>query len=350
MCPPLSHLEAGVETMTSSIGKPVLILGGSGIVGAKAAQILRQLYPDLPIAIGGRDMAKAKSVADAIGNATAVTIDLERADLGQDADAAYSAIAVFVKDVTLNSMKYAQAHSLPYLSVSSGVFEVGPEMALAISKPNAAPILMASNWLAGAATFPALQEVRQFKSVDEIVITVVLDEEDMGGPAAFADFQRLTEVAPNPLLLVDGHWRWIKDDETKRNFVDIDGTAVEASAYSPLDVLSLSTATDAKSIRVDLVYGMSASRRRGEAFSTEIAIEISGENLNGQPTQTRLDVVHPEGQAPLTALHVALGIERLLGLYGGQPVKPGLYLPDALMDPDYVVRRMREFGAVFKRK
>jgi hypothetical protein len=61
----------------------------------------------------------------------------------------------------------------------------------------------------------------------------------------------------------------------------------------------------------------------------------------------RLDIVHPEGQAPLTALHVALGIERLLGLSGGEPVKPDLYLPDLLMDPEHVIRRMKEFGAVF---
>ncbi|MGH6859332.1 MAG: NAD(P)-dependent oxidoreductase [Phyllobacterium sp.] len=335
--------------MTSSIPQPVLIIGGSGIVGAKAARTLRQLHPHLPIAIGGRDLSRADAVAATLGNATGSKIDLDRMDLGQDPGAGYSAIAVFVKDDSLNSMKYAQTHGLPYLSVSSGVFEVGPEMALAIRKPQAAPILMASSWLAGAATFPALQAARDFRSIDEMAITVVLDEEDMGGPAALADFQRLTESAPDPLLLVDGRWRWVKGEAAKRQFTDVDGTSVEASAYSPLDVLSLSTATDAKSIRLDLVYGMSASRRRGEAFSTEIAIEIRGERLDGRPGRTRLDIVHPQGQAPLTALHVALGLERLLGLSGGEAVKSGLYLPDSLMEPDYVVRRMREFGAVFRK-
>lgn len=112
-------------------------------------------------------------------------------------------------------------------------------------------------------------------------------------------------------------------------------------------MLSLSTATSAKSIRFDLVYGVSASRRRGDAFSTEIAIETTGELLTGEKVHKRLDIVHPEGQAPLTALHVALGIERLLGLSGGEPVKPGLYLPDLLMDPEHVIRRMKEFGTVF---
>lgn len=334
--------------MSLSITDPVLILGGSGIVGAKTAQILRKLYPDLPIAIGGRDLAKAQNVANEIGHAQAVKIDLERDDLGQSADASYSAIAVFVKDTTLNSMKYAQTHGLPYLSVSSGVFEVAPEMALAISKPNAAPILMASNWLAGAATFPALQAACKFETIDDISITVVLDEEDMGGPAAFADYERLTESAPNTLLLTNGRWNWVKSEDKNRTFTDIDGTKVESTAYSPLDVLSLSTATNAKSIRVGLVYGTSASRRRGEPFSTEIAIEINGELATGERVASRLDIVHPEGQAPLTALHVALSVERLLGLHGGEPVKAGLYLPDSLMDADYIVDRMKEFGVVFR--
>lgn len=334
--------------MPTSITAPVLIIGGSGIVGSQAAQTLRKLHPELPIAIGGRDLAKAKAVADSVGNAEAVTIDLARADLDQPDTKTFSAVVLFVKDDTLNSLKYAQARGLPYLSVSSGVFEVGPEMAHYIHKPNSSAILMASTWLAGSATFPTLQAAKDFRTIDEITMTVVLDEQDMGGPAAFADFERLTQSAPNPLTLKDGKWRWVKGEEATRSFINIDGNEVEASAYSPLDVLSLGIATDAKSIRFDMAYGESASRRRGEPFSTEIVIEISGELKTGEQTTTRLDIVHPQGQAPLTALHVALAIERLLGLSGGEKVAPGLYFPDGLLDPDYVVARMKEFGTQFR--
>lgn len=49
--------------MTTIAKKPVLIIGGSGIVGSQAARTLRRLHPDLPIAIGGRDLAKAETVA-----------------------------------------------------------------------------------------------------------------------------------------------------------------------------------------------------------------------------------------------------------------------------------------------
>lgn len=336
--------------MGANAVSPVLIIGGSGIVGAKAAAALRRLHPDLPLAIGGRDVAKADAVARQVGAAVALPVDLGRVDLGLPADPQFSAVVVFVKDDTLNSLRYAQAHGLPHLGVSSGVFEVGPEMGLFIHRPARAPVLMASNWLAGAATFPALLLAKEFRTVDAIEIAAVLDEEDMGGPAAFADFERLTTAAPSALILENGRWLWAKGDQAVRRVIDVDGVEIEARAYSPLDVLSLASATDARSVRFDLIYGQSASRRRGERFSTEIVIEIEGEAPSGNRARRRWDLVHPDGQAPVTALCVALAIERLLGLAGGPPARAGLYLPEVLIDPAYVVRRLEEFGMVIRRE
>ncbi len=57
--------------------------------------------------------------------------------------------------------------------------------------------------------------------------------------------------------------------------------------------------------------------------------------------------MHPQGQAPLTALGVALAVERMLGLSGGEAPKAGLYLPEVLIEPAYYVSRMKEFGTSF---
>lgn len=330
--------------MTSTTHKPVLIIGGSGFVGAHAARTLRKLHPALPIAIGGRNFEKAEAIAREIGNAEAVVVDLDRRDLGLPAEKRFSAIVPFVKDETLNSLKYAQATGAAYLSISSGVYEVGPEAAHFIHKPTSVPVLMGSSWLVGAATFPALRFASDFNAIDAIAIAVVLDEQDMGGPAAFADYERLTTTAPRPLILKDGKFIWAGEDDASRLVLGIDGIESTAQAYSPFDVLSLSAATDARSIRFDMVYGMSASRRRGEPFSTEIVIEISGERKDGTTGRNRYELVHPEGQAPVTALGVALGIERLIGLDGKAPAAPGLYFPEVLIDPEYALRRYKEFG------
>lgn len=334
--------------MSNQHPAPVLVIGGSGVVGAQAAAMLRRFHPALPLAIGGRNRAKAERVAASLRDASAVHVDIDVPGLALSEDARFSAIVVFVKDAALNALDYAQRHGLPHVSVSSGVFEVGPEMARHIHRPTAAPILMASNWLAGAATFPTLVFARDFRRIDTIAIAAVLDEEDMGGPAAYADFDRLTTAAPHALMLKDGRWLWATGADAARNVRDVGGNEVVASAYSPLDVLSLAETTGAPNIRFDLVYGQSSSRRRGEPFSTEIIIEIDGEGADGDRLGRRYELVHPDGQAPLTALGVTLAVERLLGLAGGSPVAPGLYLPEVLIEPAYALQRMREIGTTVR--
>ena len=68
-------------------------------------------------------------------------------------------------------------------------------------------------------------------------------------------------------------------------------------------------------------------------MSTEIIIELAGEDHAGRPLRTRHAVVHPEGQMPLTGLGVAMVLERLVGLDGKPPTPAGLYFPYQLLDP-----------------
>jgi hypothetical protein len=325
---------------------PVLIIGGSGVVGAQAARALRRLHPDLPIAIGGRDIAKARAVADEVGNAIGVKIDLERSDLGQK-NRTFSAVLAFVKDDRLTAMRYAQRHGIPFVSLSSGTFEIGPEVAQYIHAPDAAPIVLASHWLAGAAIFPILNHAQAYDSIEQLNIGVLLDEEDMGGPAALADYNRITGYGPASLTVKGGRLHWVDGEDAKARYVSVDGVELEATAYSPFDVMALAARTGARDIRLDLAYNVSASRRRGEPFSTEIALDIEGTLKSGARVRRRHEIVHPQGQAPLTALGAALVVERMLGLEGGEAPPAGLYLPETLIAPAYYVRRMQEVGAVF---
>lgn len=330
--------------MSHSSIPPVLIIGGSGVVGSLTASFLRQSHPGLPIAIGGRDLGRAAGVAASLGHASGVQVDLDRQGLGLPAGSSFSAVVVFVKDSGLNAMKFALEHRLPYLSLSSGIFETGPEMALHIRQPGRSAILMASQWLAGVTTLPALHFAREFQRVDEIAISAVLDEQDMGGPAASADFERMITATPLPLILQEGRWLWAGESLASRTVTAVDGVEQQARAYSPLDVLSLATATTAKSIRFDLVYGESAGTRAGRHFTTEATIEIRGEGPDGKPLQRRHELVHPLGQAPVTALSVVLSVEQLLGLTGKAPTTPGLYFPENIIEPAAYLERLQAAG------
>lgn len=322
----------------------VLLVGGAGQIGGRVARILRRLQPDLPLVLGGRDLGKAAALAASLGHARAVQIDLEREDLGLAAAEAFAAVAMLVKDPSLAALRLAQDRGAAYVDISTGAFEIGPEVAQFARRPQAAPILLAGHVGAGAVTLVAQQLARAFRTVESIELAVILDEQDMGGPAAEADFERQIQAAAGAQVLVDGKWRWIGGEQARREFSDVDGGLRVGQAYAVFDTLSVATATRARSVRFDLVVGESSSRRRGEPFSIEMIVEIAGEALDGRPTRTRHEIVHPEGQAPVTAVSVAIAVERLLGLAGGPPVPPGLYLPDVLLDPAAVLDRLQAFG------
>lgn len=323
--------------------KPVLIVGGSGVVGSATARTLRRMQPDLPIAIGGRDLEKAQRVADAIGNAVAVQVDVARPDLGLACRDGFSAIVMFLKDDTLNSLRLAQALRIPYVDISTAAFEIAPEVALYLSNP-VAPVLLNGTWLAGTALLATLHHAATFARVDAVRIGAVLDEQDMGGPAAAADYERQTTTTANALILEDGRWTWVGGEQGRRNFVGRDGAENRGLAYSLLDPVYLGSALGLRAARFDLAYGLSAGRRAGGAFSTEMVIEIDGVRQDGRSGSFRLELSHPQGQAPVTAVGVAVAVERMLGLAGGAPPAAGLHLPGTLIDPAYMVDRLRRFG------
>ena len=56
-------------------GEPLLLIGGSGIVGRRTAGILRDWHPTQPLLIGGRDRAKAERWTNLLSTSLQ-TIDL----------------------------------------------------------------------------------------------------------------------------------------------------------------------------------------------------------------------------------------------------------------------------------
>lgn len=322
---------------------PILLIGGSGIIGRWTAHWLRAAHPDVPLLIGGRNLSKAEEAAAEIGNAEAVKIDLAVADLGVG-ECDISAVAIFFTDTTVAALQFAQSRGVPYISISPAIHETGPEVAAFMHRPDAAPIVLGTEWLVGATTMPALELAKEFGRIDSIGIGALLDEQDSGGPAAFDDLERQTEAVPAVQARKDGVWFWRTGDNAKGAFRAADGTLMEATALSPHDVVGLATATGAPNIAFNLAIGESSSRRRGESMSTEIIIEIAGEDHTGQPRNTRHAVIHPEGQMPPTGLGVALVLERLIGLDGRPATPAGLYFPYQLLEPVSYLDRFKQAG------
>nr|WP_040752567.1 hypothetical protein [Nocardia transvalensis] len=314
-------------------------MGGSGQAGAGAAAVLRRWHPELPLTIAGRNLGRARRVARELGGADAVTLDLERGDLGLPAGETYSAVVAAVWDARLHGLRYAQRTAVPYLSISSGLVDIAPEVVAGAQRPAAAPVLLASHYLAGLVVLAVLDVAREFDRVDTIRIGAVLDETDAGGPAAVADLERLLAATSAGLVRRDGVFTWLTGDEADAMVAGVGGTALPARSIPILDVPSLALATGAPNVRFDFAVG---SRRDGP--SLEVRIDLEGTGPDGTPLETSRYLLHPDGQRPLTALGVALGLERLLGLRG-DAVPAGIHTPEGLLDPAYAVRRMLEAGA-----
>ncbi len=322
---------------------PILLVGGSGVVGRKTARFLRDAHPDAPLLVGGRDLARAEEAAAEIGGAEGVALDLAADDLGLGGRPV-SAVAVLPKDDRIAGLRFAQARGVPHVSISGGIDEIGPEVAAYVHEPDAAPVVLGAEWLVGATTVPTLEFAKAFGRVHDIAIGALLDEQDTGGPTTAVDLEHLRKTTSAALTRRDGAYLWRVGDDAKAGFRAADGTEMEAFAFTPYDVVGLATATGAPNVRFDLAIGVSSTRRRGEPMSTEIVIELAGEDRAGRPLRTRHAVVHPDGQMPLTGLGVAMVLERLVGLDGDPATPPGLYFPYQLLEPAAYLARLEQIG------
>ena len=327
---------------------PILLIGGSGVVGRWTARFLRGAHPDAPLLIGGRDLAKAEEAAAEIGGAEGVMVDLAADDLGLG-ERPVSAVAILFMDQSIAGLRFAQSRGAAHISISSAINEIGPEVAAYIHKPHAAPVVLGTEWLVGATTVPTLEFAKDFGRVHDIIIGALLDEQDTFGPAAEADLERQTKMLPAALIRRDGAYLWRVGDEARAKFQAVDGTEMEATTFTPFDVVGLATATGAPNVQFNLALGVSSTRRRGEPMSTEIVIELAGEDHAGGPLRTRHAVVHPQGQMPLTGLGVAMVLERLTGLGGHPPTPAGLYFPYQLLDPASYFARLEQIGGLILR-
>lgn len=326
--------------------RPTLFAGGTGVVGRATLEWFRSRHPDLPVLVAGRDMQAANEIVERVGNARTVAIDLARPRLGLDPDTEIGAVVMLAPDDWMHGLALAQDLGVPYLNIATGLTEIGPEVAMTLRRPHAAPIVLTSHWWGGPATFLALHAASTFESVRSVRLGSVIDDQDVAGPVALEDMERVHDNAPAAMAFQGGRRVWLSGESGRGFVTTIDGRDLAAEPFSTLDVASVQAATGAPDVRFDLVTGESSSRRRGDGVAAEIVVDVEGVR-DGQATRSRSTLEFPPGLASLTGLSVVLTLSSVLGLRdGASSAPPGLLLPEQISDPAWILRELTAAGAV----
>ncbi|MCS3429547.1 hypothetical protein [Klebsiella sp. BIGb0407] len=323
--------------------KPFLIIGGYGIVGSHLVSLLNQFLPQLPIVIAGRDADKACNSAKSFTNTTGIAVDTRREDLGIDANLEFSGIAVLTNDLSTNPAKYAIKHRIPYTSIATQLNHIAPKLTLYLTNPDSRVLVLDTSF-AGIVISAGAYCSRYFQQVHSVRVGSLMDENDLGGPASQADSGDFSQKEAG-LLLEDSQWIVPSNGKEEKEYTLEDGFAFTGTSFPGFDAAELAYATGATSVRVDFALGQSHGSRHSKKPSVEIIYEIEGTFNDGQEGMIRFQLTHPEGQAYLTATGVAVGIESLLQ---GEGI-PGLYLTSQMIDPELMLSRLVQSGAIFSR-
>ena len=248
---------------------PILFAGGTGIVGREAVKAFRKRHSRMPVLIGGEGIARARSLADEVGTASTVPIDIDRPRLGWGEDCRLGAVVMIAPDNGLNGLAHAQDLRAPYLGMDNWLVEVGAAIAHVIRRPGAHPVVLASHWHRGTAIFLTEAATGSLDVVHTVSVGAVVDEMDPTGSAAMADTERGAEGGSGAWAFEDRHRVWLAGAAASRSIHTLDGRHVEESALSPYDIVSLQAMTRARSVRFDRAMADSSSRRRGEGVATE---------------------------------------------------------------------------------
>jgi hypothetical protein len=134
---------------------PVLIAGGYGVVGAQVARLLRERHPQLPLLLGGRRPERGAALAQELGEAEAVPLDLSAAranasDLLASLPQRPAAILCVVNDPGDRLLAAAIEQGIPIADITRWTALVHRALARCAATPPRAPVLLASGWMAGA--------------------------------------------------------------------------------------------------------------------------------------------------------------------------------------------------------
>lgn len=354
--------------------KSILIVGGYGVVGEQAAKMLRARNPGLTLLIGGRNTRKASDLAARLGHAEAVEIDISKPEHLVALTPRPDAILSCVHDPEDSLLLGAAQLGIPFVEIAGSSDNFHERLSKINALSLSAPIMLASNWLAGIPAILSRAAAETLATVDSIEVDSLYSLEDKAGPdtAVFSDhLTRSFHVFEN------GKTMSRKPYTNGKSVKFSGGLSATAYAFDCQDHMTIPQATNARNVYVSLAIdspmltvgaaflaragilklfnlpSMKRARRaiffnHGEGAAHELVIQVKGTANDKSPKTVKISVTDPLGQSHLTACGAVLGLERVLGLGTAPIFEPKIYFPDTSPNIGGALQLLNEFHVSIK--
>ncbi|MEM8642105.1 MAG: saccharopine dehydrogenase NADP-binding domain-containing protein [Cyanobacteria bacterium P01_G01_bin.54] len=345
----------------------ILIVGGYGIVGRQLATLIRQSHPDLSLIIAGRNLAKAQILAEELGNASSLQLDVEQPNPLQGQKP--NAIVAVVNDPHNYLLMAAVQQGIPYLDVTRWTERLREAIAQLADQPLTAPVLFSSGWMGGIAAVITVAAAQTLQDIASIDISVLFSLQDKSGPNSVEYMDRLATPFET---LIDGQPQPVLPYTDPRRITFANGYTTPVYRFDTPDQLTLPQTTGAKTVAARIAFDDMVSTQllrfltrsgiwkliSGDRFTSvrrsllynpgsgaghEIQIAVTGNDVQGSLQAVTLNIVDPHGQTHLTAIGALIQLERLLGLDGAAPPAPGIIYPDTAPQITSALHRLEQF-------
>lgn len=350
--------QFGDDHVAFAPNAPIVIVGGSGVVGRELGTLLEAHDPALPVCVTSR-----RPAANLPRGVRGERVDLTaRTPLRLEA----RAVVALVNDPTERLLRACVSGGVPFVDVT----RYTPRMLAAIREVEAlgatAPVVLASGWMGGVVPVLARALQARLGELDGVRTSIVYDLADRAGPDSIEFMDRMdvpfevhVDGAPRPTwplacagtVEVGGRRRAMLHFDTPEQLtmprtLGARTVVTRIGFSSELATCSLHLLDRAGFFRALRGERFRALRRGLLASSGSGGVARLRVDAWAERGASAFEVVDPAGQAHLTAVGARLALGFALGLDGSPPAKAGVLFPEQIGDAERALDTLRARGVV----
>lgn len=348
---------------------PILIAGGYGLVGSQIARLFRDRHPEITLMLGGRHPQNGAALAEALGRAQAVPLDMT-AERPLDGLPLPAAILAAVNDPADHLLRDAVRLGVPLVDLTRWTARVRDAALRLSTAPLTAPVVFSSAWMGGVVPLVAAAAMRDLAAVESVDVAILYATEDQAGPNS-VDYMDRLEIPFD--VLIEGTPRSVPPLTDGRQVVFPSGHRARVYRIDTPEQATLPHFSGARTVATrlgfdddgstellrmlvrsglwNLIKGPRfASLRRailynpGAGAAHEVVIEVTGRDAAGHALSRRAEIMDPAGQSHLTAIGGLIQLERVLGLGSYPAPEPRVMFPESLAPLAAGLETLRELG------